>query len=152
MTRRWQTLVAYVAAVLDATLLGSIVQTQFNLAALSALGADISFSTRLATTAHDLLGFTPLYGSLVAIMMLGAMPVASVVTRWLGFGAWPIHALAAALGLWVMLSIVDALAPMPTLIAATRSLEGTLAMMATAALGGWGYAILAYFDWDGASG
>ncbi|GGX94211.1 hypothetical protein GCM10007160_22270 [Litchfieldella qijiaojingensis] len=152
MTNRWQPLVAYVAAVLDATLLGSIVQTQFNLAALSALGAEISFTTRLATTGHDLLGFTPLYGSLIAIMMLGAMPAASVVTRWLGSGAWLIHALAAALGLWVTLWIVDTLAPMPTLIAATRSLEGTLAMMATAALGGWGYAILAYFDWDGASG
>ncbi|UYG03130.1 hypothetical protein OCT51_18345 [Halomonas sp. LR3S48] len=148
MTKRWRPLVAYVAAVLDATLLGSIVQTQFNLAAL---GAEISFSTRLATTGHDLLGFTPLYGSLVAIMMLGAMPVATLVTRWLGFGAWSIHALAAALGLWGMLSIVDALVPMPTLIAATRSLEGTLAMMTTAALGGWGYAILAYLDWDGTS-
>ncbi|MFY0989669.1 hypothetical protein [Halomonas sp. C05BenzN] len=152
MTNRWRLLVAYVAAVLDATLLGSIVQTQFNLAALSALGAEISFSTRLATTGQDLLGFTPLYGSLVAVMMLVAMPVATLVTRWLGTGAWPMHALAAALGLWVMLSIVDALAPMPTLIAATRSPEGTLAMMATAALGGWGYAILAYLDWDRALG
>ncbi|MFC3282816.1 hypothetical protein [Litchfieldella rifensis] len=151
MANRWRPLVAYVAAVLDATLLGSIVQTQFNLAALTALGVEISWATRLSTTARDLVGFTPLYGSLVTIMMLGAMPAATLVTRRLGGGAWPIHALAAAVGLWVTLWIVDTLAPMPTLIAATRSGEGTLAMMATAALGGWGYAILVHSRWDGVS-
>lgn len=148
MTSLSRPLLAYVVAVLDATLAGSVVQTQFNLAALTALGAEISWATRLATTAHDLLGFTPLYGSLVAVMLLGAMPAAALVTRWLGFGAWAIHALAAALGLWMTLWIVDALAPMPTLIAATRSMGGTLAMMASAAVGGWGYAVVAYSDWS----
>jgi hypothetical protein len=146
MTSRFRLLLAYGVAVVDATLAGSVVQTQFNLAALTALGAEISLATRLSATAHDLVGFTPLYGSLVAIMLLVAMPVATLLTRWLGVAAWLIHALAAALGLWLMLAIVDALAPMPTLIAATRSDAGTLAMMASAALGGWGYAIVAYTD------
>src|SRR5690606_11004475 len=49
----------------------------------------------------------------------------------------PLCAVAAALGLWLAFKLVDALAPMPTLIAATRDASDMSAMLASAALAGW---------------
>lgn len=67
---------AWVAAVLLTTVLGSVAQTQFNLAALIELGAQIPASLRLKTTALDIIGFSPSFGPLVAIGFLIAFGVA----------------------------------------------------------------------------
>ncbi|PAU75081.1 hypothetical protein [Halomonas salipaludis] len=141
MIEKWRTrLKGFVLALLVTTLSGSLIQTQFNLAAIAALGAEISLTTRLTTSVHDLLGFAPLYAGLVAAVLAAALPLAALVRRWLALPAGLLYPLAAALGLWLALLVVDALAPMPTLIAATRSLSGTLAMLGGAALGGLVYA------------
>lgn len=137
MMARWRArLVGFVLALLVATLSGTVLQTQFNLAALTALGAEIRLTTRLTTTLHDLLGFAPVYAGLVAAAFAVALPLAAFGRRWLPLPAGLAYAMAAALGVWLAFMVVDAMAPMPTLIAATRSLAGTLAMLAGAALGG----------------
>lgn len=130
---------SFVAAALIATLAGSIVQTQINLAAISALGPEISVPVRLRTTLADLLGFTPLYGALVTAALLGALPLAALAAHCRPHWSRWLFPLAAALGLWAALRVADALAPMPTLIAATRHAPGLIAMLLTAALGGWCY-------------
>ncbi|WP_089659329.1 hypothetical protein [Franzmannia pantelleriensis] len=140
MARGKAALLGFLLAVLVTTLSGSLIQTQFNLAALTALGAEISLATRLTTTAQDLVGFAPLYASLVAVTLTVALPLAALSRRWLPLPAGLLYASAAALGLWLAFMVVDALAPMPTLIAATRSLTGTLCMLVGAALGGVLYA------------
>ena len=137
------TLGRFAASVLVATALGSIAQTQINLAALQALGAPIPMGVRLSTTAEDLIGFTPAYAGIVTAAFLFALPVASVLTRylrqtWLRY--W-VFALAAALGLGIALEITDAIAPMPTLIAATRSAAGTVLMLLCASLGALVFAL-----------
>ncbi|MBD3896629.1 hypothetical protein IEI94_12285 [Halomonas sp. ML-15] len=138
---RWRArLLGFVLALLVATLSGSLIQTQFNLAALAALGAEISLATRLSTSFHDLLGFAPLYAGLMAAALSASLPLAALGRRWLPLPAGLVYAAAAALGVWLAFMVVDAMAPMPTLIAATRSLTGTLAMLAGAALGGLVYA------------
>lgn len=123
--------------------LGSLVQTQFNLSALSALGASFSLVDRLVVMGQDLVGFAPVYGVLLAAALVPGFLVTAGLLRLLG---WPYrdfwYALGGALALWATLALVDVLAPMPTLIAATRTLPGLLAMLGTAAVAGWVFAQL----------
>jgi hypothetical protein len=112
------------------------VQTQFNLAQLQALGAEVPPALRLSTTLQDVFGFGPLYALLVAAGFGGAFPCAALLAR-----RWPsarvaLFALAGMTGLIVAIRIVDALVPPPVLIAATRSIVGLLAMTAGGALAG----------------
>ncbi len=115
-------------AALAASIWGSVVQTQFNLNALTAadlpVPAPLSLSLRLQTTAQDLLGFGPAYAALVLLAWLPALGLAAVLGR-----RWPawrgaLYTLAGGLGLAVALSAVNAAAPMPALIDATRSALG----------------------------
>ena len=59
--KRWIRLLGrWLLAVLATTVLGSIAQTQFNLAALAAMGQSIGLELRLQTTLLDLARFAPL--------------------------------------------------------------------------------------------
>jgi len=133
---------AWLAAVLVATLLGTIVQTQFNLAALQALSVQVSAATRLQATAHDLVGFSPVYGALVAIALLLALMISGLLARRWPSGRVRLHMLAGFAGVLVMLLLMNALLPV-TVIAATRSLPALLLMAACAGLAGWVFARLA---------
>lgn len=137
--RRRQVL-AFVGAWLFATVWGSLVQTQFNLQALAALDVEIPPAERWQTTAQDLLGFGPLYAALVLAAWLPAFGLAAWLARRLPGGRTALLALAAALGLAVLIRTIDALAPMPVFIDATRSLPGLLSMLAGAVLAGAGFA------------
>ena len=140
----WRRVVlAFIVALIVGSVLGSLVQTQFNLQALEGLGVEISMATRLQTTVQDLLNFAPLYAILFGLSFLFSQGAASLVARLAGqSGRLWLCPLAAAVGLWATLRIVDALAPMPTLIAATRDMGGLLAMLVTAALSGLLFAVL----------
>ncbi|MBL3558153.1 MULTISPECIES: PQQ-dependent sugar dehydrogenase [Marinobacter] len=139
----WKVVLAFVIALVVGSVLGSLVQTHFNLQALEALEVGITMGTRLETSIQDLVNFAPLYAILFGVSLLFSLGVASLVARLAGNlrRAW-LYPLAAAVGLWVTLKIVDTLAPMPTLIAATRSTGGLLAMLVTAAISGWLFAAL----------
>lgn len=125
---------AFVLAVLLAAVLGSIVQTQYNLAMLQALGAPLPTAVRLRATGLDLLGFAPVFALLVAAGFLFALPAAAWLSRILP-ARWLLFCLAGALSILLAMSLANALAPMPTLISANRSLAGTLGLMACASLG-----------------
>lgn len=132
----------FLAAVLIATGLGSVVQTQFNIAAIANLGLDVTWTQRVAMTLHDLVSFTPIYGAMVALALLGALPVAAGCARkWPRGHPWWFLA-AGACGILVAFMTVNAVLPMPTFIAATRGPVGLLAMMATAALGSGVFGLL----------
>ncbi|MCC5793401.1 MAG: hypothetical protein JJT85_01540 [Chromatiales bacterium] len=122
-----------------AAALGSVVQTQFNLAALIALGVDVPLVIRLRTTLADLLGFTPLYGAVVAMAFLLAFPVAALLVR-----LWPardteLYMLAGALAILAGLTLMNTALAI-TAIAATRSTLALLLMMLAGAAGGWLFA------------
>ena len=125
---------AFLAAVIVATVWGAIVQTQYNLAGLASIGATISFDLRLRTTLEDVFGgFTPTYGGYVVAPSLF---VAFIVAAWAarsGRGsraAW----FGAAGGIAILLGIpvVNYLSPVALLIGATRDVTCTVLM----ALGG----------------
>ena len=135
--------VAFFAALVIGSVLGSLVQTQFNLQALAGLGVEIGLGTRLETTLQDLANFGPVYAILFGASFLVSQAVASQWVKLLGNNSrlW-LYPLASAAGLWVTLIIVNTLAPMPTLIAATRGLAGLIAMLIAAGVAGWVFAWL----------
>ncbi|RUO59028.1 hypothetical protein [Pseudidiomarina insulisalsae] len=129
--------IAFVLAVLAGAIVGSIIQTQFNLAALVELSVPIPFDVRISTIIHDLIHFSPIFGVILVCVLIVALPLAylfsrvtPVAERWWFIGA-------GFMGVLVGLEVVNLLAPMPTLIAATRGWAGLLAMAATGALAGW---------------
>jgi hypothetical protein len=133
-----RTLLAYAAAVLTAAALGSIAQTQFNLAAIQALGVEVSPAVRLQTTAQDLASFAPRYAALVGAALLIALPLAELLAG--RVPGWRVALAILAGGTSVLAAIVILNAALPmTPIAATRHASGTAAMAAAGALGGLAY-------------
>ena len=133
---------ALLLALLVAAAWGSVVQTQWNLQALADVGVDIPAALRLQTTVQDLLGFAPVYAGIVAAGWLPALMVAAWLARSWPAGRTALLALAAGAGLVAAIRSIDAVAPMPVFIDATRHWPGLLAMAAGAVLGGWIYARL----------
>ncbi|TLX54259.1 hypothetical protein DN824_09380 [Stutzerimonas nosocomialis] len=142
MIAKLRIILTFALAVAFATAIGSITQTQFNLAALQTLGAQISLPVRMRATGNDLLGFSPAYAAIVGVTLLCALPIAALVSRFLPVWRLPVYFLAGGVGLLVAFQIADAFAPMPTLIAATRTPSGTAAMMLSGAFGGLLFATL----------
>jgi len=141
--RHWTThLAPLLLAWVLAAAWGSVVQTQFNLQALVGLGVEVAAALRAETTWRDLIGFGPVYAGILAAGWLPALAAAAFLAR--RWPAWrsPLLAAAAGLGTIVAVRAVDAVAPMPMFIDATRSLTGLLAMAVGAVLAGWVYARL----------
>jgi len=126
----------FLAAVLLASALGSLLQTHLTLAVLQHHGIAVPLTVSLHTSVLDLLGFGPTLAALVASAFLVALPLVLWLLRGRDALGWPLFALAGALSLWAALALANALAPMPTLIAANRSLGGTLGLLACAGAGG----------------
>ncbi|MCB1589085.1 MAG: hypothetical protein KDI56_09290, partial [Xanthomonadales bacterium] len=79
---RWlRRLSAWLGGAMLAAVLGSSVQTQFNLAELQALGASIDLSTRWSATLHDLSGFTPAWWGLLVAGFALALPMAAWLSQ-----------------------------------------------------------------------
>lgn len=134
--------VYFFLAVLLASVTGTVLQTQFNLASLQALGAPMPFAVRAQTTCLDLLSFSPTFAVLVLLGFVFALPAASGLTRLLPAARWVLFALAGALAVWTAMASANALLPMPTLIAANRGVAGTLGLMASGSLGALLFAVL----------
>ncbi len=125
-----------------ATVWGSVVQTRWNLQALVDVGVSIPAGTWWQVIGQDLISFAPVYGGILAAGWLIAFPVASGLARWWPAGRTALLASAAGVGMVVAVRAVDAVAPMPVFIDATRGLPGLLAMAAGAVLAGGLYAWL----------
>lgn len=132
---RW--LFGFVVAALITGILGSVVQTQFNLGFLQALDVQIQLQTRLQTTAHDLVGFAPLWTGLSAAALLPALLLAGALSRFL-FGGFRglLYALAGFCAVVTLILVMNHLLGIAP-IAATRLDTGILAMGLAGGLGGW---------------
>ncbi len=121
---------------------GSAVQTQFNLQALVGLGVEVPAALRAETTWRDLIGFGPVYAGILAAGWMPALAAAAFLARRWPDWRSPLLTAATGLGMIAAVRAVDAVAPMPLFIDATRSLTGLLLMAAGAVLAGWVYARL----------
>ncbi|MBS7458078.1 hypothetical protein [Coralloluteibacterium stylophorae] len=139
---RRRTLGAWLLATAAAALLGSVVQTQVNLQDIERLGVAVPWRVRLATTAWDLVAFPRAWAPMLLVAFAVAFPPALRLSRDVPRARMPLLAIAAATGAVVAVKLVDALAPMPTLIAATRHWPGLLLLAASAGIGGLVFARL----------
>ncbi|KPF67629.1 hypothetical protein IP69_13115 [Bosea sp. AAP35] len=136
-------LIAFLVAVVITAILGSIAQTQFNLAAIAQMGGPVTGALHLRTTAQDLLGFGPVMGAIAAAAFLPAFAAAFVASRFVPAPAALVYALAGFLGIWAAFSLMGYFTPMPTLVAAVRGEIGLLTMSATGLIGGLVFSRLA---------
>lgn len=118
--------------------LGSVVQSQFSLAAIAAGSIDIAPSVRLALTVEDLIRFGPVMCAVAAAGLIPALLLADRATR-RAKGSTRLIALAAfaALGVGCVFMALRLVTPMPHLVAATGRASGLIAMCAAGLAGGW---------------
>jgi hypothetical protein len=133
---RW--LLAWLSAVVVTSVLGSIIQTQFNLSRIADLDGPISVVDRLQVTGFDLISFAPTFAIIVALALLIAFLVAGMLARWVGNARNSLFMLAGFVAIAAALAIMSAMLPV-TAIGATRSLPGFLALSLTGVVGGWLY-------------
>jgi hypothetical protein len=135
-------LFAWLAASAITGVTGSIIQTQYNLAAIAGIGAPSSLAVRFQTTLQDLVGFAPAF----AIIAAGAFLVAFPVAAWLGRSRrkhrTKLYAAAGAAVIATALLVMNTLLPVIG-VGATRWTSGLLALSAAGALGGLVFARLA---------
>ncbi|MEN3278224.1 MAG: aldose sugar dehydrogenase [Massilia sp.] len=128
-------------AVLTTAALASVIQTQINLAELSALGAPVGAGTRIATTLEDLARFGPVTVGITAAAFLLSLTAGHVVSRRMSARLRSVVlALAGAAGLWTAFWLLGKVSPMPALVEATDSVGGLAAVCLSGLPGGALYA------------
>ncbi|WP_447956020.1 PQQ-dependent sugar dehydrogenase [Vreelandella sp. EE7] len=137
-------LIHFAIALLAGIVLGSVIQTQINLAALGHMGVDISAFRRGMTTLWDLVTFSPVYALLFSVGFIVSQSVALFTSRllWAGRYRLLLCPLLAITALFITFHLVNYFAPMPTLIAATRTTLGFVAMLSSAGFAGLVLALL----------
>ncbi|ABS62782.1 conserved hypothetical protein [Parvibaculum lavamentivorans DS-1] len=125
---------AFVLAVVVATVLGSIAHTQFVLGRLADIGVSVPLSDRISMTLHDIGGMGPLYGAIIGLGLIVAMAAAALVFRFAGIQRTLIYGVAGAAAVGVALAAMG-MAYDITPIAGARSAAGFLAQMLAGAIG-----------------
>jgi len=145
--RTW-TVLGFIAAVLVTTVWGSIVQTQYNLAAINGIGAEIGTGLWVASTFRDLFsGFSPTYaGYIVLPSLLVAFIVASWVAKLTGIPRVLMLGAAGVAAIAIAIPLVNWLAPVALLVGATRDVSCTILMALGGALGGVIFSCMSSLD------
>ncbi|WP_214000847.1 hypothetical protein [Arsukibacterium sp.] len=128
-------LLAFGIAVLLAAALGSIVQSQFNLVAIAALVDQLPPGDWLYTVWFDLRSFTPTMLVIMVPVLLLALVAGRLLHSTVGVSRLWLAMGCSLVGFLLALWAINNLAPMPTLIAASRGLVGSLALALCAAAG-----------------
>lgn len=134
---------AFLLAVVFTTAWGSVVQTQFNLGALAAIGVDVG-AVRWQATMRDLFsGFFPTYGGYVVLpALLVAFVAASLLARKLPQVRIPLISLAGGVAIILAIPLVNVLSPVALLVGASREWLCTLWMAIGGMLAGLLYGLL----------
>ncbi len=131
-------LLAFVAAVLCVSLLGSILSTQFVIAALAGIDVEVALATRLSMTLRDF-GILPTLAPALAACLLPGFLVAGLCASFIGGNRLMWFVIAGGTAVVAELLIMQAvLGLMP--IAGARTLPGLLSFGLAGAAGGWLFA------------
>jgi hypothetical protein len=144
-TTAWRLIPAFLAAVVLTVVWGAVVQTQYNLAALTGIGVDIGPGVNLRATLTDAFsGFSPTYGGYVVLpaLLVAFFLVWFVVRRAGAPLLW--FALAGGLAILAGIPLVYWLSPLALLIGASRDFSSVVLMAVGGALGGMLFAWMVY--------
>ncbi|TQV73157.1 hypothetical protein FLL45_17040 [Aliikangiella marina] len=126
---------AFLVTSLIAFLLASIFHTQFVLKELIAIGVEINFGTRLATTIEDIVGLAPGYGAIVTVGLLIGFTVMALIRKYFHLPRYMAYALGGGLAFaamhWLMYPIFYI-----TLIAGARTNLGFIFQCLAGVIGG----------------
>tara|TARA_R110002126_G_scaffold237893_1_gene381350 strand:- start:386 stop:868 length:483 start_codon:yes stop_codon:yes gene_type:complete len=126
---------AYIIALIIAAALCSIVQSQFNLIAIATLVEQLPLADWLYTVWFDLQSFAPIMLVILAPVLLLSLVASRLLRPFIRINALWLAVFITIIALLLALSLINMLAPMPTLIAASRSVAGSLALALSAATG-----------------
>ena len=132
----------FIAAVFVLTVLATVLQSLFVLAALSGVGAQISAGEAAGMIAADLAGLGPLYGAFIAIALLVAFPAGALVHRITPLPRALVFAGAGLVAMAVMLAAMEQVFFGVQLIAGARTLSGFAAQMLAGLVAGYAFAAL----------
>ena len=138
---RRRTVLAFIVGWVMLIFLFIFTATQFNLAEIAALGLNVPFADRLATTAHDLVGGLPLIATIFGFGFIIAMPITGIIARWVKILPHVAHALGGFAGVGVTLFALKALFA-STPIGAARDIDGFIALCLSGAVAGYVYSAL----------
>lgn len=128
-------ILVFLLAVLLAASAGSVIQSLVNLQAIAALAGPVATADQLSTLWFDLRHFMPVLAAIfLPIMLLSLISARLLLNRTPLLKAPTVFAIT-VLATWLALSVINQLAPMPTLIALNRTLVGTLMLLACSGLG-----------------
>ncbi len=144
-TSVWRLIAALLAAVVLTVVWGSVVQTQYNLAALTGIGVEIGAGINLRATLTDIFsGFSLMYGGYIVLpALLVAFFIAWLVVRRTG-APLPWFALAGGLAILAAIPLVNWLSPLALLIGASRDFSSVVLMAVGGAVAGILFALIAY--------
>lgn len=128
---------AWLLAVIVTAGLGTFASAQFVIADLSAVGAAVPISERLAMTGNDLAGLMPLYALFIAIGFAIAFPVAALLSRFVIGPGSLVFVGAGATSMAVMLLAMEQVFFGVPIIAGARSGLGFLVQALCGAGGGY---------------
>ncbi len=132
-------IIGFIISVIAFIVIGCAVSTQFNLAEISALGLAIPLSTRLQTTAQDIVGMAPLFGAIFGTGLLISQIVSGQITRFLPRLRTQIYITAGFVAVTTTLVLMKMVFNI-TAIAATRSMDGFIALGLVGSLAGYIFA------------
>ena len=131
----------FLAAVVDAAILTSVVSTQLVLADIKSFGLTVTFSDRLQTTLHDLLGLALPLIMLIGLSFLVAFTVARYANRTIG-GSKKLWYLAAGFTSVPSAIVLIKYVMGGTLLASARTPLGMLLVAGCGLAGSWIYVYL----------
>ena len=131
----WRILVAWLTAVVAATVVGSLVQSWHSISAIASIYQPLAWDDRLGVIGHDLVHFAPTWGAVMALGLLVAFPVAYWLTRRRPSLRVYLFPLAGFVAVWAALFTMGQMVPV-TVIAAARDAAGWLLLGLGGALGG----------------
>lgn len=134
-------ILGFLAGFIFLNVIGAAVQTQFNIGHLLALGVEVPFSKRMATTMQDIAYLQPLFGTIFGTGFLIAMIVAKFIADWVKILPDLVFAIAGFAAMAVTLvSLKTAFQLTP--IGAAREWDGFLSLCVVSALAGYACSIM----------
>jgi hypothetical protein len=134
-------ILAYLVAVAVTAVLAVALHSQFVMAGLRSLGAEIGAAETLRVTAHDIAGMAPLYALFIAVALALGFLITRMVRIWVHLTPRVSYAIGGAAAIGLMMVIMRVVLGI-TVVAGARTPGGFAAQCAVGAIGGLVFALL----------